>query len=352
MKKYTQEQFVNEMEEKYKILRQEHFESLMDFKEKDLRGIDFRNINANFMDFQGSDLRGANFEECVFSAVNFSKADLRGTNFRLASAYVSDEDDVIFEDADLRGSCFDGASFEGVNFSGANFSGAEAEAPGACFNKANFRAANFNGASFSSCEFQGADFSYADFTGANLYVCDFKDALLRDTIFDETDISRSNFELARLHDYNDDDFGIYTYRIHRGLKGVESAEKSDFFHVPMSCPSHGSFIGWYGTGITTENGDEIFGCLKLEIPDDARRSSAEDEKCRCDKAKLLKILDIFGHDIGVSQITVSNGTGTYDFTVGQITEVKEFEKNRFKEGIGIPFYIDYDIMMTKCCQIW
>lgn len=324
-------------------------DSLMDFKGKDLRGIDFRSVGADDIDFQGSDLRGANFENCIFTAVNFLKADLRGANFARASVYS--EDDVIFEDADLRGSCFDGASFEGANFSGADLSGAEAGnyAAGACFNKSNFRAANLKGTDFNGCEFQNADFSYADFTGANLRYSDFKGALLRDTIFDEADISGANFEFAMLHGYDDDDWGIYTHRIHRGLKGVaESAENSSIFTVPMSCPSHGSFIGWYGTVVTAENGYKILGILKLEIPADARRSSAEDEKCRCDKAKLLEISDVFGHDSGVSKAMVSNGTEEYSFTVGQITEAKDYEENRFKEGAGIPFYTDYAVMIKKC----
>ncbi len=115
----------------------------------------------------------------------------------------------------------------------------------------------------------------------------------------------------------------------------------------MSCPTHGSFIGWYGTVVATKN-DQIFGILKLEIPEDARRSSAEDEKCRCDKAKLIKTLDVFGHDLGVSEVTIFDGTEEYTLVVGQTTEVKNYEENRFKEGAGIPFYTDYHVMMEEC----
>lgn len=346
-KRYTQEEFECEYKEWYEQRIKEHRDDLINFRDCDLRGIDFRN-RADDADYQGSDLRGANFEFCTFTDVNFSKADLRGANFSEANCYG--EEDVIFEDADLRGACFNGASFEGVNFSGADLSGAEAGdwAPGACFNRANFRAAKLKGACFYDCEFQGADFSYADLTGADLKYSDFKEALLRDTVLDEADVSGSNFEFARLNGCDDDDWGIFTHRIHRGLKGFESAENPVNFCIPMSCPSHGSFIGWYGTVVTLGNKDRIFGILKLEIPEDAKRSSAEDEKCRCDRAKLLRIQDVFGHDLGVSEATISNGSEEYTFVLGEITEAKNFEENRFEDGAGIPFYIDYNVMAEMC----
>ena len=346
MKRYNQEEFELEMEKRHEQWVKDGGVGFIDFRGIDLRGINFRSVGADDIDFHGSDLRGANFANCIFTAVNFFQADLRGANFAESSAYG--EDDVVFEDADLRGACFDGASFESVNFSGADLRGAETGnwAPGACFNKANFRAANLKGTCFYDCEFQNADFSYADFTGADLQNSDFKEALLRDTIFDEANISGSSFEHARLNDYDDDDWGIETHRIHRGLKGVVESEETPFI-VPMSCPTHGSFIGWYGTVVATKN-DRIFGILKLEIPKDVRRSSAEDEKCRCDKAKLIKILDVFGHDLGVSETTISDGAEEYPLVVGQITEVKNSEENRFKEGAGIPFYTDYHVMMEAC----
>lgn len=345
MKRYTQEEFDSEYKKRYEQWKKEGSAGLINFRDSDLRGLAFRDQATDNINFQGSDLRGANFEFCTFTEINFSKTDLRGANFSNATCYCYDEGDVTFEDADLRGACFNGTGFEGVNFSGANLSGAEAGDwhEGACFDRANFRAANLKGVCFCDCEFQNADFSYADFTGAALKNSDFKNAILIDTIFDETNISGSNFEYAMLCD---GDRGIFAHRIYRGLKGIGSAENSDNFCIPMSCPSHGSFIGWYGTFFTFENND-CFGILKFEIPLDARRSSAEDEKCRCDKAKLLRIQDIFGHDMGVSEASISNGSEKYTFALGQITEAKDYEENRFKDGPGIPFYIDYGVMMTK-----
>ena len=181
---------------------------------------------------------------------------------------------------------------------------------------------------------------------------DFKEALLRDTILNEADISGSNFEFATLIGYDDAEFGIYTHRIHRGLKGVGSTENSINFCIPMSCPSQGSFIGWYGVGytapITVTHGKRTSWVLKLEIPSDARRCSGEGEICRCDKVKLIELQSLSGKVLEDRGVTISYNRQEYTLKVGEITEVPEYEENRFKEGAGIPFYIDYNIMMKMC----
>ena len=53
----------------------------------------------------------------------------------------------------------------------------------------------------------------------------------------------------------------------------------------IACPTDGSFIGWKkASGYI----------VKLQIPEDARRSSAGGERCRCDKAYVVEIQNADG----------------------------------------------------------
>ena len=61
----------------------------------------------------------------------------------------------------------------------------------------------------------------------------------------------------------------------------------------MACPTDGSFIGW-------KKASEYI--VKLQIPEDARRSSAEGEKCRCDKAYVVEIQNADGTKADIETI--------------------------------------------------
>ena len=99
----------------------------------------------------------------------------------------------------------------------------------------------------------------------------------------------------------------------------------------MSCPTDGSFIGWKkAPGYI----------VKLQIPEDARRSSATGHKCRCNKAYVMEIQNIDGTKADVD--TVHSG---YDpkfvYTVGATVEVTDFDEDRWSEcAPGIHFFID------------
>ncbi|MFB5454949.1 DUF5758 domain-containing protein [Enterococcus avium] len=101
----------------------------------------------------------------------------------------------------------------------------------------------------------------------------------------------------------------------------------------MQCPEEGSFIAYKkAKGLV----------VKLLIPDDAKRSSATSRKCRCDKAKVLEIMQ--------PDKTTSNQTSVpsnYDpdfvYEVGKTVMVSDFEEDRFVEcAAGIHFFITFD----------
>ena len=172
--------------------------------------------------------------------------------------------------------------------------------------------ANLRGANLRRADLQDADLRDADLRGADLRGADLRRANLQDA-----DLRRANLQDADLQD----------------------ADLQDAYHdsstafLPIQCPEEGSFIAYKkAKGLV----------VKLLIPDDAKRSSATSRKCRCDKAKVLEIMQ--------PDKTTSNQTSVpsnYDpdfvYEVGETVMVSDFEEDRFVEcAAGIHFFITFD----------
>jgi hypothetical protein len=104
----------------------------------------------------------------------------------------------------------------------------------------------------------------------------------------------------------------------------------------MDCPSEGSYIAF--KKVWSENCRTAI--AKLEIPADAKRSSAGGSKCRASKAKVLSIVDKdypnIKYDKAFSQYDVS-----FIYRVGETVEVKDFDDNRLEEcAPGIHHFLD------------
>ena len=99
----------------------------------------------------------------------------------------------------------------------------------------------------------------------------------------------------------------------------------------MACPTDGSFIGWKkASGYI----------VKLQIPEDARRSSAGGEKCRCDKAYVAEIQNVDGTKADIETVC-SNHDNNFVYAVGATVEVSDFDDDRWNEcAPGIHFFID------------
>ena len=80
--------------------------------------------------------------------------------------------------------------------------------------------------------------------------------------------------------------------------------------------------------------------IVLKILKNSKRSNATSLKCRCDKAKVLKIEKIDGEISKLTQIA-SNYDSAFLYKVGKIVKVKNFDENRFNEcSTGIHFFIN------------
>jgi len=109
------------------------------------------------------------------------------------------------------------------------------------------------------------------------------------------------------------------------LRGADLRGASYYY---LQCPETGSFTaykkGSYDTIIT------------LEIPSDAKRSSATSRKCRANKALVLKI-EKNGQEL---QEAISKHDNSFIYKVGEMVTVDNFDEDRWNEcSTGIHFFI-------------
>ena len=135
----------------------------------------------------------------------------------------------------------------------------------------------------------------------------------------DADLSDANLRRANLYDA--DLYGA----------DLRDANLRDAKGCYLSCPTEGSFIGW-----KKASGHIV----KLRIPEDARRSSATEHKCRCDKAYVMEIQNMDGTRATVDAVR-SDRDKNFVYTVGATVEVPDFDDNRWSEcAPGIHFFID------------
>ena len=182
------------------------------------------------------------------------------------------------ERANLRGADLSGANLRGADLSGANLS------------LSDLGGANLTGADLRGADLIGADLIWADLTGADL----------RGANLSGTYLSEANLTEAKLD-------------------------------WPLVCPEKGSFIGYKKCRYNL--------IVKLEIPEDALRSSATSRKCRCSKARVLSITNLDGSDVNV-EYAVSKKDSGFLYKVGEVASVNDFDTNRWNEcSTGIHFFM-------------
>ena len=234
----------------------------------------------NILDKHLKWLRGENGgKRADLSRANLFGADLSGADLSRANLSRANLSRADLSRADLFGANLSGANLFGANLSGANLS------------RANLSGANLSGANLSGANLSGANLPGANLSGANL--------------------SRANLSRA---DY---------------------IEKAKNLFYPIACPEIGAFVGWKKARVKT-GGHECI--VKLEITEDAVRSSATGRKCRCSKATVLEIQDLEGNVL--EQAAVSDRDENFHYIPGTVASVLDFDENRWNEySTGIHFYI-------------
>ena len=223
--------------------------------------------------------------------------------------------------ADLSNADLFGANLRGANLFGANLRGAnlrDANLRGANLFGANLRGADLRGANLRDADLFGANLRNADLRGADLFGADLRDANLRGANLRGADLFGANLRNADL--CRADLCGASIDQMMWNIYTV---------FYPLQCPESGSYIGYKkASGLVVE----------LEIPADARRSSATSRKCRASKAKVLSITDINGNPAG-GQVK-SNYDPNFVYAIGETVEVTDFDDNRWNEcSTGIHHFI-------------
>ena len=167
-------------------------------------------------------------------------------------------------------------------------------------------------------DLRGADLCYADLRGADL--CD---ADLRGTNLCYANLRGANLCYADLRGTN----LCGTNLCDADLRGAKNLP-----FISYVCPDTGSFIGY-------KKASNMI--IKLEITEDAKRTSATSRKCRCNKAKVLGIYD-YNHNLLEDKEVASDRDKDFIYRVGEIVEVENFDEDRWNEcSTGIHFFINF-----------
>ena len=174
---------------------------------------------------------------------------------------------------------------------------------------ADLRRADLRGANLRGANLRWADLSEADLSEANLREADLSGADLRWADLSGADLSGADLS---------------------GSKNIDQA----FWNIhttfyPLQCPEEGAYIAYKKAGGLI---------VKLEITEDALRSSATSRKCRASKALVLSITDLDGNPAG-DQVC-SDYDKNFVYKVGKTVEVLDFDVNRWNEcSSGIHHFI-------------
>ena len=226
-------------------------------------------------------------EEAVKQGINLSYADLKNTDL----SYIC-----------LKRACLSYANLSKTNLRKSNLWFAD-------LSHANLKHAILNSCKLVNAGLNNSDLSYADLTFADLSFTKLNNTKLKHANLSNADLDYvSNLEVAL-------------------LDKVES--------LNTQCPKEGSFIGWK----KCIGADKKYYIVKLEIPEDAKRSSSTTMKCRCNRAKVLDIQKFNGTKADINEV-YSEYDKNFKYKVGETVEVPNFDERYWKEcAPGIHFFM-------------
>lgn len=192
--------------------------------------------------------------------------------------------------------------------------------------------ANLRGADLYGTDLRGANLCDADLCDADLGMADLYRADLRGADLSKANLCGANLCGANLYGASLRGANLYRANLRRAnLCGADLRGANNIPFIPMACPDTGTFVAW-----KKANGHIV----KLEIPADARRSSAAGRKCRCDKAKVIEIQELDGSPSELTEVA-SGYDRNFVYRVGEIAEEPKYDEDRWKEcAPGIHFFIN------------
>ena len=244
------------------------------------------------------------------------RADLRYADLSNADLRNADLHYVDLRYANLRYANLSNADLHYANLSYADLSYAN-------LSYADLRYANLRYANLSNADLHYANLSYADLSYADLRYADLSNADLRNADLHYVDLRYANLRYADLH---------YANLSYADLSYADLLNAKNVPFIPYACPDFGMFIAYKkASGYIVE----------LEIPEDAKRLSATTRKCRCDKAKVLRILN-YDRTVAYVKEVRSNYDSCFKYKVGEFVSVDNFNEDRWNEcSTGIHFFINF-----------
>lgn len=320
-------------------MNQSEVQEIITYHKKWLLG-DKDGVRANFnkeSDFEGVNFANADLREATFTDINFKGANF--TNAKLDWAYLSGSDfeNATFDNASVRWAQCRSANFFNAGLNGADFSYSNLSL--SSIRRSVLKKVNFSGTIMSevileesNCSksvFKNAHLFKANLKGLNCVYVDFQKAYLVLTSLTRIDFSKANFKGANLE-------GAILSRTDFSGANLEDTnfEKTQVENIygghPVVCPESGTFTAW-------KKAKNYI--IKLEVFEDAKRSSATSRECRCDKAKVVAIENIDGSESHITEVN-SNYDKEFIYRVGEVVSVEAFDDNRWNEcAPGIHFFI-------------
>ena len=206
-------------------------------------------------------------------------------------------------------------------------------------NKYNLLEYDLKSADLSEINFPVIDLYGIDLSGANLSFTNLSRVNLSHVNLSHANLSHANLVRANLMKANLTGANISNADCYQAnfqgaiLDNIIYNDKTTYFQ--MRCPEKGSFIGW------KKCRDDLI--VKLRIQEDAKRSSATSNKCRCSKAEVLAIEYRNGNVVPDTVIARSKYNFNFTYKVGDIIEVDNFDENRWNPcSTGVHFFMTRD----------
>lgn len=260
------------------------------------------------------------------------QADLSYMNLRYMDLTNIDLSYVNMNHTDLSNANLNHSNLSHTNLNHANLSCTN-------LNHANLSYANILNTNLSNANINHTDLSYSnllddDLTYCNLYSAELKYSNLINIDLSHTNLLYTNLYNTNLTNVNLSYADLYEANlINSGLENIKTNNYTEYFN--SKCPKSGSFIGWKKCKYNKQ-----FYIVKLEIPEDALRSSSTSEKCRCNKAKVLEIQNIDESiPCNLTKVeSIFDDKTTYE--LGKTLEINDFNKNEWYDSAeGINFYM-------------
>ncbi|MDD4730071.1 MAG: pentapeptide repeat-containing protein [Dysgonamonadaceae bacterium] len=224
--------------------------------------------------------------------------------------------------ANLKYADLSNTNLNGVNLSDANLIGVDLS--GSNLKDANLDDTNLRWADLSDADLSNTSLRYTDLSNSKLTNTNLSNAKLVNTELEYTDLRNANLSNTDLDSIKLKYTNLSNANLHNINMYVTTA-----FILPQ-CPSEGSFVAWKKAGNMI---------VKLLVTEDAKRSSATTLKCRCSKARVLRIENIDGSESELQEVA-SSYDDEFIYHVGETVEVDDFDDNRWNEcSTGIHFFI-------------